>query len=185
MWLSKAIKKDAQIRLALRELERLAKKYQDATKLPGKSKFFSTEIRWFRPSVWWYILFVLGFVAVLYSALSGLYGVVYTDLIQFILAMTGSIGLAITVYIRAVKDDILVSGFSEAGAFNEISLNFFPSFDSSFFAVFTFFVYIFLTWWRRVPGNGYYVQRLLATRSEKDSVLAFLWFNICQYVIRP
>ena len=25
----------------------------------------------------------------------------------------------------------------------------------------------------------------MATRSERDSVLAFLWFNICQYVIRP
>lgn len=130
------------------------------------------------------ILFILGFSAVLYSALSGLYGVVYTDLLQFILAMAGSIGLAVIVYIRAASDNIIVD-FTQKAAVKETFLNFFPSVNSSSLAVFTFFVYIFLTWWHRVPGNGYYVQRLLAARSEKDSVLAFLWFNICQYVIRP
>jgi SSS family solute:Na+ symporter len=130
------------------------------------------------------ILFILGFSAVLYSALSGLYGVVYTDLIQFILAMAGSIGLAIIVYIRACSDNI-IADFTQKASVSPACLNFFPGVNSSFLAVFTFFVYIFMTWWHRVPGNGYYVQRLLATRSEKDSVLAFLWFNICQYVIRP
>ena len=130
------------------------------------------------------ILFILGFSAVLYSALSGLYGVVYTDLLQFILAMTGSIGLAIIVYIRASADNI-IADFPQKASVSRTFLDFFPSVNSSSLAVFTFFVYIFLTWWHRVPGNGYYVQRLLATRSERDSVLAFLWFNICQYVIRP
>lgn len=130
------------------------------------------------------LLLILGFSAVLYSALSGLYGVVYTDLLQFILSMAGSIGLAVIVYIRASSDNI-ITDFTQKTVVKETFLDFFPSVNSSSFAVFTFFVYIFLTWWHRVPGNGYYVQRLLATRSEKDSVLAFLWFNICQYVIRP
>ena len=130
------------------------------------------------------ILLILGFSAVLYSALSGLYGVVYTDLLQFILAMVGSIGLAVIVYLRAASDNV-IADFSQKTAAKETFLNFFPSLNSSSLAIFTFFTYIFLTWWYRVPGNGYYVQRLLATRSEKDSVLAFLWFNICQYVIRP
>jgi SSS family solute:Na+ symporter len=131
------------------------------------------------------ILFILGFSTMLYSALSGLYGVVYTELFQFILAMAGSILLAVIVYFRAVSDGSLEAIFLRKTAIHQPSLSFFPTIDSSFFAVFTFFVYIFVTWWYRVPGNGYYVQRLLATRSEKDSVLAFLWFNICQYVIRP
>ena len=109
---------------------------------------------------------------------------VYTDLLQFILAMAGSIGLAVIVYIRASADNI-IADFPQKASVTQNFLNFFPSVNSSSLAVFTFFVYIFLTWWHRVPGNGYYVQRLLATRSEKDSVLAFLWFNICQYVIRP
>jgi SSS family solute:Na+ symporter len=131
------------------------------------------------------ILFVLGFATMLYSALSGLYGVVYTEFFQFVLAMAGSILLAVIVYIRAADDGSLMALFIKKTAVHQPLLSFFPTIDSSFLAVFTFFVYIFVTWWHRVPGNGYYVQRLLATRSEKDSVLAFLWFNICQYVIRP
>ncbi|MGD2094123.1 MAG: hypothetical protein PVH77_03850 [Phycisphaerales bacterium] len=61
MWLSKAIEKDSQTTDALRELAQLAGKYKDATKLPEGSKFFSTEIRWFRPSVFWYLLFIVVF----------------------------------------------------------------------------------------------------------------------------
>ena len=29
------------------------------------------------------------------------------------------------------------------------------------------------------------MQRMLATKSEKDSMLAFLWYNFCHYVLRP
>lgn len=131
------------------------------------------------------ILFLLGFLAVFYSVLSGLYGVVYTDLLQFILAMVGSIALAVIVYKDAGSGGGFYMKLSSIPDFDSKFFNFFPNFDSSIWAVFTFCVYIGLTWWHRVPGNGYYVQRLLATISEKDSFLAFFWFNICQYVIRP
>ena len=131
------------------------------------------------------ILLGLGLVSVFYSSLSGLYGVVYTDLIQFILAMIGSIGLAVIVYVKGYNDGNIIVNFSKMTNLSKDYLTFIPSMNSSFLAIFTFFVYIFMTWWHRVPGNGYYVQRILATKSEKDSLLAFLWFNLCQYVIRP
>ena len=131
------------------------------------------------------ILFVLGLVSVLYSSLSGLYGVVYTDLIQFILALIGSIGLAAIVYVKGCNDGNIIVNFAKVTNSSKDYLSFVPSMNSSLLAFFTFFTYIFMTWWYRVPGNGYYVQRILATKSEKDSFLAFLWFNICQYVIRP
>ncbi len=131
------------------------------------------------------LLLLLAAVAVLYSALSGLYGVVYTDLIQFGLAMIGSIGLAVIVYIDASKGEGMLEKLSAAPGFKGNFLNFFPDLSFSSLMTFTFFVYVFVTWWYRAPGNGYYVQRLLATRSEKDSFLAFLWFNVCQYIIRP
>ena len=61
MWLSKAIEQDAQTKVALRKLESLVSEYKDATKLPGISKFISTEIRLFRPNVLWYVLLLVGF----------------------------------------------------------------------------------------------------------------------------
>ena len=131
------------------------------------------------------LLIILAASAVLYCALSGLYGVVYTDLIQFALAMIGSIGLAVFVYIDASKGASLTAKLTAAPNFEPDFINFFPNLSVLDLKTFTFFVYISFCWWARAPGNGYYVQRLLATRSEKDSFYAFLWFNICQYVIRP
>ena len=131
------------------------------------------------------LLFILGGSAVLYSSLSGLYGVVYTDLVQFALAMIGSIGLAVIVYVDASSGAGLMEKLSGAPDFKSSLLNFFPELSTLNLATFTFFVYIFVVWWAQVPGEGLYVQRLLATRSEKDSFLSFLWYNICHYVIRP
>ncbi|HUT29260.1 MAG TPA: sodium:solute symporter family protein [Sedimentisphaerales bacterium] len=131
------------------------------------------------------VLFILAATALLYSALSGLYGVVYTDLLQFVLAMLGSVGLAAYVYFDASTGDGLIKKLAAAPEFKTDFLDFFPDLSSFNLVTFTFLVYVCVTWWARAPGNGYYVQRLLATRSEKDSVLAFLWFNVCQYVVRP
>jgi SSS family solute:Na+ symporter len=131
------------------------------------------------------VLFILAATALSYSALSGLYGVVYTDLLQFVLAMAGSVGLAAYVYLDASTGAGLIKKLAAAPEFKTDFLSFFPDLSSFNLVTFTFLVYVFITWWARAPGNGYYVQRLLATRSEKDSLLAFLWFNVCQYVIRP
>lgn len=131
------------------------------------------------------LLLVLAAAALSYSLLSGLYGVVYTDMLQFALAMTGSIGLAVIVYADACGGTGLSDKLSSSPGFEPNFLNFFPDLRSFNLKSFTFFVYVSITWWARAPGKGYYVQRLLAARSEKDSFLAFLWFNICQYVIRP
>jgi SSS family solute:Na+ symporter len=131
------------------------------------------------------VLLVLGATALIYSALSGLYGVVYTDLLQFVLAMAGSIGLPVYVYVDGSAGTGWMEKLAAAPEFKQDFLNILPDLASFDLVTFTFLVYVFVTWWARAPGNGYYVQRLLATRSEKDSALAFLWFNICQYVIRP
>ncbi|MCD4652171.1 MAG: hypothetical protein K8S56_10375, partial [Candidatus Cloacimonetes bacterium] len=131
------------------------------------------------------LLLILGGSAVLYSCLSGLYGVVYTDLFQFVLAMIGCIGLSILVYVDASRSEGgMVALLSSSPGFTDSSIKFFPDFTSMDILSFTFVVYIFVGI-TGDQGSGYFVQRLLATRSEKDSFLAFLWYNICHYVLRP
>ncbi len=130
------------------------------------------------------LLIVLGGSAVLYSCMSGLYGVVYTDLLQFALAMIGCIGLSVLVYVDADKGGGILEKLSSSPGFNDTTLNFFPDLSSMDMFSFAFVVYIFVGI-TGAQGNGYFVQRLLATRSEKDSFLAFLWYNICHYVFRP
>lgn len=145
------------------------------------------------------VLALLSAMAVTYTTLSGLYGVVYTDLIQFAMAMIGSIALAVIVYVRASSGGLL-ENLAASPDFKEATLNFFPDFTAvqwsnlltwdwrnlpvADLAAFTFVVYIGVSWWAGVPGSGYLVQRLLATRSEKDALYANLWYNFCHYVIR-
>lgn len=143
------------------------------------------------------VLLILGFCAMAYSMASGLYGVVYTDLVQFTLAMVGTIWLAVISF-NSVMAEPVINGVATEGmsfaqriestvAYNPDKniLGFFPDFSSLDLVAFTFLTYVFVVSWQTAPGNGYLVQRMLATRSEKDSLLAFLWYNFCHYVLRP
>ncbi|MCH2146754.1 MAG: Na+:solute symporter [Phycisphaerales bacterium] len=133
----------------------------------------------------WLVLLTLGAVGLVYSALSGLYGVVYTDMVQFVLAMVGSIGLAVIAYLDASSGEGLMAKLQASPDFNGELLQFFPRFNELSWPLFIFVVYIMMLWWSSAPGKGYSVQRLLATNSERDAKLAFLWYAFLHYVIRP
>ncbi len=133
------------------------------------------------------VLLVLGFCAMVYSMASGLYGVVYTDLVQFGLAMVGTIWLAVVSFSKVTEGGGFAEQIQASAAYNPDKniLGFFPDMSSFDLIVFTFLTYIFVVSWQTAPGSGYLVQRILATKSEKDSLLAFLWYNFCHYVLRP
>jgi SSS family solute:Na+ symporter len=137
------------------------------------------------PSHTWIVLLVLGLVGLLYSAMSGLYGVVYTDIVQFSLAMIGSIGLAVIAYIDASSGEGMMAKLAASSDFKPELLQFFPRYDEMSWPLFTFVVYVMVLWWASAPGRGYSVQRLLATKSERDAKLAFLWYAFLHYVMRP
>ena len=125
----------------------------------------------------------LGLVAVGYTMLSGLYGVVYTDLIQFALAMVGSIALAVIVYVDLADQGGVVASLEQVVGAQAQTLNFFPEFGFNLKTA-SFAILIAVGWWIHAPATGYMVQRALATRSEKDAILAFYWFAFCHFVIR-
>ena len=125
----------------------------------------------------------LGLVAVGYTVLSGLYGVVYTDLIQFALAMIGTIALAVIVYVDLADSGGIAANVRAAAGANLDTLNFFPEFGFDLNTA-TFCILITVGWWIHAPGTGYLVQRTLATRSEKDAILAMYWYAFCFFVLR-
>ncbi len=127
-------------------------------------------------------------IAVTYSILSGLWGVVATDMLQFLIAMVGSISLAVISVqhvggIEALKLKVVER---HSGV-----LNFFPDFHSPALPFLAFLVYVGVQWWAcwypgsEPGGGGYIVQRMLATKDEKNSLFATLWFNIAHYALRP
>jgi Na+/proline symporter len=136
--------------------------------------------------------FILMFaVTMIYSVFSGLWGVVVTDFIQFVIAMGGSIVLA-WYAVRAVGGlDGLVSRLPEHYGTVDNALSFFPAAGATWMPVTAFLAYLAVQWWAtsypgaEPGGGGYIAQRIFSARTERDGVLATLWFNIAHYAVRP
>jgi solute:Na+ symporter, SSS family len=136
-----------------------------------------------------YYLAVIMLVIALYSTLSGLWGVAANDTLQFFIAMTGSIVLA--VFVIQSKDIGGIENLKKA--LPEGALNFFPSGNTDALALGfgAFFAFIGIQWWAswypgaEPGGGGYIAQRMMSTKNEKHAWLSSLFFQIAHYCIRP
>ncbi|RKZ08644.1 sodium:proline symporter, partial [bacterium] len=128
-------------------------------------------------------------LTVFYTVLSGLWGVVITDFLQFVLAMAGSIYLAVAALARVggianLVQKLTTNGFDVRKVFTIV-----PGVEMIDRAnPFTeFLVLILVVWWASytIDGGGYLAQRLFAAKSEKHSILGYLWYSFAQICIRP
>ena len=131
------------------------------------------------------------------STLSGLWGVLVTDLFQFVIKMGMVIVLAVYAVravggIEAMKQKLaLLDAARGAQADQGSVLSFVPDLHSAWMPLIAFLVYISLNWWAtwypgaEPGGGGYVAQRMLCARDERHSLLATLWFNVAHYAVRP
>ncbi|MBI5095085.1 MAG: Na+:solute symporter [Candidatus Hydrogenedentes bacterium] len=120
-----------------------------------------------------------------YTALSGYWGVVMTDFVQFIFAMAGAIALAVIVVWKLGGPAEMVHKVIAAPGVDPKVIHFVPDLRTAGkLALITFAVQIGLQGWLGGAGGGYIAQRLFSTRNEKHAVLSALWFNFAQFVLR-
>src|SRR4051794_25142766 len=138
------------------------------------------------------LLGILAFTA-FYTTISGLWGVLVTDLFQFVLKMAMVILLAFTA-VRAVGGlDALQAKIAALDAARGAGsrLSFFPERGSAWMPAITFFVYLAVNWWAswypgaEPGGGGYVAQRIFSSKDERHGLLATLWFNVAHYALRP
>ena len=136
----------------------------------------------------WLAIIVCLLVAVAYTVLSGFWGVVMTDVVQFVLAMIGAIALAVI----AVGDvggiaELKLELVSQYGELTDGILSFVPDSSGASLPLITFIALMGVNWWatRDAGGTAYMVQRMLAAKDEEHSFLGVLWFCFLHYVIRP
>ncbi len=142
---------------------------------------------------------VIGLIAVtsLISTMSGLWGVLVTDVVQFFIKMAMVIILAYCAVEAVGGMDQMLGKLHEIDRTKGIApggkggvLAFVPDLDSPWMPMITFLVYISLNWWAvwysgAEPGDGGYVaQRMFSAKDERHSLLATLWFNIAHYALR-
>jgi SSS family solute:Na+ symporter len=134
------------------------------------------------------VILIAGGVTVVFSSMGGFLGVIVTDFILFIAAMTGSILAA--VYSLDHPD---INGLSNLLAHPEVAskLSIFPDFNNWEVAVIVFIIPITVQWWSvwysgaEPGGGGYVVQRMLAAKNENHAMGATLLFNVAHYALRP
>ena len=141
------------------------------------------------------IMIVIGMLlfTAFYTAISGLWGVLVTDLFQFALKMAMVIVLAILAVNAVGGIDSLKAkiGAMDVASGSGSRLAFFPEYDSVWMPAITLFVYLGVIWWStwypgaEPGGGGYVAQRIFSSKNEKHGLFATLWFNIAHYALRP
>ena len=145
----------------------------------------------------WTAVWICVIIALIYAILSGFWGVVVTDLVQFCIAMFGSIALAIIAVNHVGGMETLLeklSGLLGSDAIHENTLKFIPPvpdanvttsvFWESPFS--KFLIFISVMWWSHhgTDGGGYIIQRMSSAKNERHALLATLWFNLAHYALR-
>jgi solute:Na+ symporter, SSS family len=134
------------------------------------------------PQLWAVFLIVL--LTLVYSAASGLWGVVTTDFLQLVLALLGAVlvaGFALHDIggLGALRAQLVRLGHADA-------LHLVPRPGDVALPFGTFLAYIGIQWWafRGADGGGMFVQRLSAVRDERAAERAAGLFNVLNYVVR-
>lgn len=143
----------------------------------------------------WETLLAVGVLNVVFAAHSGLWGVLVIDMFQFFIKMAAVIAAA---YFAVEIPQVgglhgLVTKLSAMHGPGGLSyLNMLPDFTNNWtLAVAVFIMPVAVQWWAvwypgAEPGGGSYVaQRMLASKSEKDSLGGVLFFNLAHYILRP
>jgi Na+/proline symporter len=132
-----------------------------------------------------------------YVTIGGLWGVLVTDLLQFVVKMTMAIVLAVASVAAVGGIPHLIARLHAgdflppAGSARADVLAFFPTSNAAWLPLLTFFTYIGVQWWAssypgaEPGGGGYIAQRIFSAKSENDSLLATLFFNVAHYALRP
>jgi Na+/proline symporter len=139
----------------------------------------------------WVAAVLLFGITALYSVLAGLWGVIVTDAFQFVVAMGGSILLAVLAVEWIGGLDSLVEQSARHYGSAEAAFGVIPPTDQAWLPLSTLMVFLAVQWWAawypgaEPGGGGYIVQRILSAKDERHGLLATLWFNIAHYALRP
>jgi len=135
-----------------------------------------------------FTVLVAGSITVLFSAVGGFRGVIYTDFVLFFVAIAGAVGAAY--YLVNIPE---VGGLEALLAHENVSdkLSILPDFSDTEALIGILIIPLAVQWWSawypgaEPGGGGYIAQRMLAAKNENHAIGATFFFNIMHYALRP
>ncbi|MEL0455728.1 sodium:solute symporter family protein [Flavobacteriaceae bacterium SZ-1-7] len=136
----------------------------------------------------WQTVISAGLITVVFSALGGFKGVVYTDFILFFVAMVGAIGAAYYL-VNLPEVGGIEAILANENVMNKLSI--LPDFNDKNAIITLLVIPLAVQWWSswypgaEPGGGGYIAQRMLAAKDENHAIGATFFFNIMHYALRP
>jgi solute:Na+ symporter, SSS family len=133
-------------------------------------------------------ILIASIITVIYSAIGGLRGVLFTDLLLFVIAMAGSIATAI-VAVQHPKVGGLQKLLQHEAVIPKLPMM--PDFSDPSAYIPLLLVPLLVQWWSvwypgaEPGGGGYIAQRMLAAKDEKNAIGSVFLFNLAHYALRP
>jgi SSS family solute:Na+ symporter len=133
-----------------------------------------------------------------YSSAAGVWAVLWTDLVQFIIMMTAVVVLAVFAVdavggMGALKAGTSAHFGSETAALSVLPVKFGANGIEAYawMPLISLGVFLAVQWWAawypgaEPGGGGYVAQRIFSAKTERDGVLATLFFQVAHYALRP
>jgi solute:Na+ symporter, SSS family len=145
----------------------------------------------------WIAVGVCFVITAAYAVAAGMWAVLWTDFFQFILMMTAVIVLAVYSVAAVGGMDALqtkvAAAFGTDAVLSVLPVRSGPNgFEAyTWLPLLTLLVWISVQWWAawypgaEPGGGGYVAQRIFSAKTERDGVLATLFFQVAHYAIRP
>ena len=139
------------------------------------------------------LLAVVAVLVLIYTVAGGLWAVVVTDFVQLVLAMLGALAVSWAAVHAAGGMEAMLAQINNLGRPELLSLvpwrwteGGFDWIGGAGIGVSTFLAYLTVQWWsfRRSDGGGEFIQRMLATRDERQAQLAGWVFLVVNYLLR-
>src|SRR5262245_35508517 len=137
-------------------------------------------------------------ITMAYSVAAGLWAVLWTALVQFVIKMTAVLVLAVFAVsavggMDALKTKLVAHFGSETAALSVLPVSFAPTglVAYAWMPLLTLGVFLGVQWWAawypgaEPGGGGYVAQRIFSAKTERDGVLATLSFQVAHYALRP
>jgi Na+/proline symporter len=137
-------------------------------------------------------------ITMAYSVAAGMWAVLWTDLVQFVIKMTAVIVLAVFAVnavggMSVMKTKLAAHFGSETAALSVLPVSFGGGgfTEYAWMPILTLAVFLGVQWWAawypgaEPGGGGYVAQRIFSARTERDGVLATLSFQVAHYALRP
>ncbi len=136
----------------------------------------------------WVTVVAAGLITVVFSALGGFKGVVYSDFLLFFVAMAGAIGAAY--YLVNLPEVGGIQAIIENENVKD-KLSIVPDWSDTKAVITLLIIPLAVQWWSswypggEPGGGGYIAQRMLAAKNENHAIGATFFFNIMHYALRP